>query len=840
MANTFSFEDAQKPLPAAAAKPAGPATFSFEEATAPKPGLLDDIGTGLISAGGKVLGALDKGAVALSDLLPDGTPLKMSPEDRAMYAQRGAVAQQFANEHAPERWTGQVASGLVYAPLGAAAPAVMGGAEGTARSQLLQDQGVDAATANKAGLGEGALMAGVGLLPLGSFIAGQGARTLATTAATSVAKAAAAGGVQSVASDAMTKAFLESGGYDEQAKNFTPSLERAAEGALFMGAFHGGMQGAHVAAGKVFNAATGRATPDAIAVPDAALGLSVPDQLRAVRPPEAPIVPGAVPRADLQAAKDASVAQAKAADPVATADTVMAAPTIEDAARAADAIINAPLPDLKDTATGAQDAQIADALHAVDGLGRSAGIAGELGAGTGEPTGTAGLADGAGLDDQRPAAGTAPGGVDGVPVADGSADAQPALSEPQSAPQNIPENIQEPVPILSRLDQARQKIARQEEVVQQALDNIAQRNAAKGAAVQETMPAAEMPVPAAVPKSRLTPLEHPDLADPDTRAELAHMATEAGWAQVGGQMIRADGTDQTSQVTGRTPWIPKQPWYQMLPERLNEHDTKIAVGKALNGEPLTAKQKRVVANMLDFAKSSVAEQQKWRDQAYHETGAADAQDYEAIGRHADQVDARDADIPIDPHDTRLASADHLTDEDIDAIFGIQPASRSLPEKPVSADAREGGQGTDAAQAAGPGAFRLEAETPDQVRARTAADEAAQAESRKAAAAADAQERAAQDAKDVRQRAAAAADNFRLGEDPHDALTGQNSLFDHAPTHDDGADIPPAFWKKVKVPHDVWIADEGVHEKVDLPAHQAIASVREDIGNLEALLNCLKG
>lgn len=317
------------------------------------------------------------------------------------------------------------------------------------------------------------------------------------------------------------------------------------------------------------------------------------------------------------------------------------------------------------------------------------------------------------------------------------------------------------------------------------------------------------------------------------------MATEAGWAQVGGQMIRADAADQSSPVTGRTPWIPKQPWYQMLPERLNEHDTQIAVGKALNGEPMTAKQKRVVANMLDFAKASLAEQQKWREQAYDATGASDAHDYETIGHHADQVDARDDDIPIDPHDTRLASADHLTDEDIDAIFGIQHAGRSLPEKPVAADAREGGQGTDAPQEAGPGAFRLEAETPEQVRARITADEAAQAASRKATAAADAQERAALDAKEVRQRAAAAADNFRLGEDPHDALAGQHSLFDQ-PAHDDGSDIPPAFWRKVKVPHDVWIADEGVHEKVDLPAHEAIASVREDIGNLEALLNCLKG
>ncbi len=58
--------------------------------------------------------------------------------------------------------------------------------------------------------------------------------------------------------------------------------------------------------------------------------------------------------------------------------------------------------------------------------------------------------------------------------------------------------------------------------------------------------------------------------------------------------------------------------------------------------------------------------------------------------------------------------------------------------------------------------------------------------------------------------------------------------------DDLADIPRAFLKKTKVPHEVWVSDEGKYESVDLPAHEALASVREDITHLRSLLDCLKG
>jgi hypothetical protein len=58
--------------------------------------------------------------------------------------------------------------------------------------------------------------------------------------------------------------------------------------------------------------------------------------------------------------------------------------------------------------------------------------------------------------------------------------------------------------------------------------------------------------------------------------------------------------------------------------------------------------------------------------------------------------------------------------------------------------------------------------------------------------------------------------------------------------DTGEDIPPPFFKKVMVKLDVWIKDEEVYETMDVPADQALASIREDIDNLNSLLGCMKG
>lgn len=58
--------------------------------------------------------------------------------------------------------------------------------------------------------------------------------------------------------------------------------------------------------------------------------------------------------------------------------------------------------------------------------------------------------------------------------------------------------------------------------------------------------------------------------------------------------------------------------------------------------------------------------------------------------------------------------------------------------------------------------------------------------------------------------------------------------------DDGADIPLAFFAKVKVPHEVHVDGENRTETVDVPASTALQSTRDDIAHLEALLNCMGG
>lgn len=97
------------------------------------------------------------------------------------------------------------------------------------------------------------------------------------------------------------------------------------------------------------------------------------------------------------------------------------------------------------------------------------------------------------------------------------------------------------------------------------------------------------------------------MARPAIVDELRTMANLAGWAEVGGKMIRrpgADGTAQTEEVT-RTKWIPRDSWWgQMnnrLPKDTSGDKTRALIEKAIAGEPLTALEGRVLDEMIGHA-----------------------------------------------------------------------------------------------------------------------------------------------------------------------------------------------------------------------------------------------
>lgn len=117
-----------------------------------------------------------------------------------------------------------------------------------------------------------------------------------------------------------------------------------------------------------------------------------------------------------------------------------------------------------------------------------------------------------------------------------------------------------------------------------------------------------------------------------------------------------------------------------------------------------------------------------------------------------------------------------------------------------------------------------------------------------------QERQAADPETIRQEAAfarakklgrvanAAVEWYENGDITIDEFEGALSELEPkaAPAEDDGADIPRSFFKKVKVPMDVYIEDEQRWETVEVTADKALKSVNEDIDNLEAMLKCMKG
>lgn len=253
---------------------------------------------------------------------------------------------------------------------------------------------------------------------------------------------------------------------------------------------------------------------------------------------------------------------------------------------------------------------------------------------------------------------------------------------------------------------------------------------------------------AAVPRpSRLTPIEQP--IDEETAKDLRRLAAQAGWAEIGGRMIRKseDYNSPDYDVITRSKWIPRADWYAELPpgSRLNENDTEAAVEKAITGRPMSTKEKRAVEALIEVSKSdrerfaaepvnSSVDTPVAQAGEINEVDAEAAAEREAIQREDEVLDKVDDDLIaafVDrTFDSPIQSRGKITDAELEAIFGPNPeqspsaenAESNEPGSAAQSDIAAGDQARDAGNA-----LELTGETEAEIATREAAkpDQAAE-------------------------------------------------------------------------------------------------------------------
>ena len=91
-------------------------------------------------------------------------------------------------------------------------------------------------------------------------------------------------------------------------------------------------------------------------------------------------------------------------------------------------------------------------------------------------------------------------------------------------------------------------------------------------------------------------------ADPMHVGELVrHVAAtieSAGWEERGGYLLR---DPETSEVIGRTKWIPRSQWWAERPDYLSERQTAGILLKHLRLLPLTARERRCLDHLMRTA-----------------------------------------------------------------------------------------------------------------------------------------------------------------------------------------------------------------------------------------------
>jgi len=223
-----------------------------------------------------------------------------------------------------------------------------------------------------------------------------------------------------------------------------------------------------------------------------------------------------------------------------------------------------------------------------------------------------------------------------------------------------------------------------------------QAQAQAGTPAQGTGATRSTPAPTRV-AARLTPLEDDRLKADEHRQALEGARADIGWVQRGGTLMRdprtaidPDSPDahREGDVVGRTPWIGSDLW-RHRPDaggKVTEAEARLAIDKALAGEPMTARQKRFVQYVLnseadrevarkeDAARMAEADNEERRASLTEQERAEEDAEREAIMAEAGMSPSQlrsitDEDIPLEigptTQEAALRAVD-FTDEDINA------------------------------------------------------------------------------------------------------------------------------------------------------------------------------
>ena len=329
----------------------------------------------------------------------------------------------------------------------------------------------------------------------------------------------------------------------------------------------------------------------------------------------------------------------------------------------------------------------------------------------------------------------------------------------------VPEALAEPAVVDADLDAAQDLEAMLAELEEERdLDRELKQVSVQEeeAPAVELTPAEEKAAPAEPVAIKAMPQEEflSKVQSPEIAGELQAMAANAGWAQVGGRLIRENMEDDTSKVTGRTTWIPKEEWWRGRPKGMTEAKTNKAVQKAIAGEQLSIPEKRMVEYMVNVAEGNVVR------------GSEERARLEESDRQVAQFEAERR-----VEEARVI-ADRLTQ------MGQQGPAQAIISaieegKPVTPEAIKFLR-SKVEELSQPAPMELTSQTLDEARAAQAALEAQQVEQQRVASEQQRAEQAARDRAEIERRSAGAAQDFQLGQTAEENLTGQKDIFAEAP------------------------------------------------------------